>query len=145
MSPEQKAAIEWQCQQLALKYMMHSDRQEWDAKCALLTEDAEFARPTDPDNPTVGRDNILASFKGRPANRVTRHICTNMLIEAESATRASGTIYALLYTGDSADEADLGIRANSKQLVGEFYDRYELTDAGWRIASRSGRIVFTVG
>jgi len=143
MSPTEKSTIEWQCQQLALKFIAHSDRQEWEAMCELLTEDASFARPTDPDNPIEGRANIRSAFESRPADRITRHICTNIIVTAISPTRARGALYALLYTGSEANRGGAGIVADERQLVGEFEDDYVLADAGWRIASRRGRIVFS--
>jgi len=142
MTPERKTAIAWQCQQLALRFIAASDRQDWEAMCGLLTEDAIFARPTDPDNALHGREAIRAAFESRPADRVTRHFCTNHVVTVRSPTEASGTLYALLYTGDAASRASQGFVADGRQLVGEFDDEYLLTDAGWRLASRRGRIVF---
>lgn len=142
MTPEEKSAIEWECGQLSLRFMALNDRQDWAGMCALLTEDATFARPTDPDNPVSGRAKIQAAFEARPAGRITRHICTNMIVTAESPTKASGTMYALLYAGAADNRGELGIIADGKQLVGEFYDDYVRTGEGWRIAGRSGKIIF---
>lgn len=143
MSPEEKSAIEWQCAQLALRFIAHGDRQEWRAMCALLTEDASFARPTDPDSPINGRAAIRKAFESRPADRITRHLCTNQVVTALSPTKARGSLYALLFTGDEAKVAQFGVSADACRLVGEFEDEYVLTDDGWRIAKRTGRIVFT--
>lgn len=143
MTPEQKSAIEWECRQLALQFTAHNDRQEWDEMCSLLTEDATFARPTDPDNPLKGRAAIQAAYEARPANRITRHICTNMIVTAMSPSQASGTMYALLYAGAEDNRGDLGIVADDRQLVGEFEDDYVLTEEGWRIDCRRGRIIFS--
>lgn len=143
MKPEQKSAIEWECRQLALRFTAHSDRQEWSEMCSLLTEGASFARPTDPDNPIEGRAAIQAAYEGRPADRITRHICSNLIITAESLSRASGTMYALLYAGSTANTGDLGVIADDRQLVGEFADDYVLTENGWRIDSRRGCIIFS--
>jgi hypothetical protein len=143
MTPEQKGAIEWECRQLALRFTAHNDRQEWHEMCSLLTEDATFARPTDPDNPLKGRAAIQAAYEARATDRITRHICTNMIITAMSPSRASGTMYALLYAGAAKNIGDLGIVADDRQLVGEFEDDYVLTNDGWRIDSRRGRIIFS--
>lgn len=142
MTPEQKSSIEWQCQQLALKFIAHGDRQEWAEMCALLTEDAVFARPTDPDNPITGRGKIQAAFESRPRGKITRHLCTNIIVTAESPTEARGSLYALLFTGSAANQGDLAVTSDPRQLVGGFEDRYVLTDAGWRIAERRGSLTF---
>lgn len=142
MTPAERQIIEWECRQLALRFTAHCDRQEWRAACGMLTEDAVFARPTDPDKPLVGREAILAAFEARPAVRITRHICTNLIVTARSDTEATGHLYALLYTGDSRnDDGDVTI-ADERQLVGEFQDEYVRTEDGWRIAKRVGKIVF---
>ena len=143
ISPEQKNAIELECRQLALRFVVHNDRQEWSKMCSLLTENATFARPTDPDNPIKGRAVIEAAFEARPTDRITRHICTNMIITAVSPSQASGTMYALLYTGATENRGEMGIIADDRQLVGEFEDDYVLTEDGWRIDSRRGRIIFS--
>ena len=143
MTPGQKSAIEWECRQLALRFTAHNDRQEWDEMCSLLTENATFARPTDPDNPLKGRAAIQAAYEARATDRITRHICTNMIITAMSPSQASGTMYALLYAGSTGNPADLGLVADGRQLVGEFADDYVLTEDGWRIDSRRGRIIFS--
>jgi ketosteroid isomerase-like protein len=143
MTPEEKIAIEWECGQLSLRFMALNDQQDWTAMCALLTEDATFARPTDPDNPVTGRTEIRAAFDARPAGRITRHICTNLIIEARSPTEASGTMYALLFTGAADKRGKIGVIADDRQLIGEFYDDYVRTAEGWRIARRSGKIIFS--
>ncbi|MDX1404348.1 MAG: nuclear transport factor 2 family protein [Woeseiaceae bacterium] len=141
MTPAERQIIEWECRQLALRFTAHCDRQEWQQACALLSDDAEFVRPTDPDNPIVGRSAIQAAFEARPASRITRHICTNLIVTARSDSEASGYLYALLYTGDSGDE-DVTI-ADERQYVGEFEDDYRRTGDGWRIARRVGKLIFS--
>jgi ketosteroid isomerase-like protein len=142
MSPGEKSTIEWECGQLSLRFMALNDQQDWAAMCGLLTEDAIFARPTDPDNEISGRAEIRAAFEARPTGRITRHICTNIIIEAKSPTEASGTMYALLYTGAADNSGELGVIADDKQLIGEFYDDYVRTGEGWRIARHRGKIIF---
>ena len=143
MTPAERQIIEWECRQLALRFTVHSDRQEWQAACALLTEDAVFARPTDPDNPLHGRVAIQAAFESRPGERITRHICTNMIMTARSGSEATGQLYAVLYTGDTRNSANHGIVADEKQFIGEFEDDYARTEDGWRITKRVGRIIFS--
>lgn len=144
LTPERKLAIEWTCHRLALSFFAHNDAGEYDALAALFTEDGEFARPTDPDNPVRGRQAIHEAFVSRPGGRVTRHVCSNLLVEALSEDRARGSMYVVLYMGEAGDTAKLGVRAKPVQLVGEYHDEYRLTDEGWRIARRTGNVTFTV-
>lgn len=143
MTPAERHMIEWECRQLALRFTALSDRQEWRAACALLTDDAIFARPTDPDNPLVGRKAIQAAFEARPPTRITRHICTNLVTTARSESQVFGQLYALLYMGDKSNDNNSVIVADDKQLIGEFEDDYVRTENGWRIAKRVGKIIFS--
>lgn len=141
MTPAERQLVEWECRQLALRFTAHCDRQEWREACALLTGDVIFARPTDPENPLVGKAAILTAFEARPSVRITRHICTNMIVTALSETEAKGHLYALLYTGEPSDDGGGVTIADERQLVGEFQDDYLRTEEGWRIAKRVGKIV----
>lgn len=143
MTPAERQIIEWECRQLALRFTAHCDRQEWQEACALLTADAVFARPTDPDNPLVGRPAIQAAFEARPEVRITRHICTNMIVTARSESGATGYLYAVLYTGNTSDGDTPYVVADEKQFIGEFQDDYVRTEDGWRIAKRVGKVVFS--
>ncbi len=91
----------------------------------------------------IGRADIQSAFEARPSKRITRHLCTNIVITALSSTEASGKLYALVFTGDADNPGDLGVIADERQLVGEFQDDYVCTDEGWRIANHSGRIIFS--
>ena len=84
-----------------------------------------------------------AAFETRPAERITRHICTNLIMTARSEMQVSGHLYALLYTGDRGDEHTGIIVANDKQLIGEFEDDYVRTEHGWRIAKRVGKLILS--
>jgi len=144
MTPEQQLQIEWQCQRLALQFTALCDQQEWADACRLLTDDAVFARPTDPDNPIAGRAAIQAAFEARPSERISRHLCTNIVITPRSAEAAAGSLYALLYTGAlAAGRRAEAVVADDRQLVGEFHDEYVHTGHGWRIAARRGKIIFS--
>ena len=143
----ERRAIEQDCASLALRSMLLNDEQAWDALCDLFTETASFARPTDPDNPLVGREAIRAAFKARPANRLTCHLCTSVLVEVIDADHARGRTTLTLFTGDADNGAAnpvLGVMADHKKFIGFIEDDYLRTADGWRIDRRLGRITFTV-
>ena len=109
-------------------YARLNDAGEFSALAALYTENGRFARPTDPDNFIEGRKAILASFLARPA-RLGRHVMTNIVVEAESATTARAVSTILLFLG--ADQRDLGGRI--RRPVGKSRARLAV-----RAASRHG-------
>ena len=42
-----------------------------------------------------------------------------------------------------AEKAMFGVKMSSTQLVGEFDLDFALTDAGWKIARLTGRVIFS--
>lgn len=130
MTPEERRAIEWDCTRLVHLYAQLNDAARWAEAAALYAIDGTMTRPTAPDQPVVGRAAILAAFEGRPP-RVTRHICSNVVIDVESDDSARGTSAMLLFSA-----------ADAPPLVGGFEDRFVLTDDGWRFAERRGTLTF---
>lgn len=144
MDEQQRQNIEQACTKLVNQFSCFNDRREFEALSNLFTPEGAFARPTDPDNYIEGRENILAAFNDRPQDRITRHLISNVIIDVENATSASGTCYATLFMAPAdAEPARFGVQANSSQLVGEFQMDFSLTPAGWKIARQTGRIIFT--
>lgn len=129
MSPEDRRAVEHDCARLIALYANLNDEARWDEVAALYAEDGVMIRPTAPDAPVVGRVAILAAFKSRPP-RLTRHVCSNVVIDVEGPATARGTSAMLLFTGEGAP------------LVGSFHDRFCLTAHGWRFAERRGSLTF---
>jgi hypothetical protein len=57
-------------------------------------------------------------------------VCSNVVIDVDSADEARGTSAMLLFTGAPAP------------LVGSFHDRIVRTPEGWRFAARHGTLLF---
>lgn len=129
MNAGERRAAEADCARLIALYANLNDEARWDEVVALYAEDGVMFRPTAPDAPVAGRERILTAFKSRPP-RTTRHVCSNVVIDVESETTASGTSAMLLFTGEGPP------------LVGSFHDRFVLTCDGWRFAERRGSLTF---
>lgn len=129
MTADERRAAEADCARLIALYANLNDAARWDEVAALYAEDGVMVRPTAPDAPVTGRAAILAAFQARPP-RVTRHVCSNVVIEVESADSARGESAMLLFTGGPAP------------LVGSFHDRFVRTAEGWRFAEWRGSLLF---
>ena len=139
------ASIELACQRLILEFSSSVDSRQYDRLQDIFAANGRFARPADPDTFLEGVDSIIASFKSRPATRVTQHLITNMLVTAESIERARGYCGILLFSADEASEDVTGKgRKATAQLVGRYDDVYTLTASGWRMLERRGRVTFSV-
>lgn len=142
LSDIERLLIERACERLIYEFAEAVDQRN-DAHLAnLFSEDATYARPTDPNTVTAGRDNIVKAFMSRPGGRITRHQCSNVMITVESPTRARGVSRIVLVSGpsDSEPHPQFGHQADPRQLVGEFVDEFVKTAEGWRFASRRGRV-----
>ncbi|WP_017672394.1 nuclear transport factor 2 family protein [Blastomonas sp. AAP53] len=120
--------IAWAIELQIRRFAMLNDAHDADGLAAMFTAGGSFARPSEPDAPVIGRDNIHAFFRDRP-KRVTRHVMANTIVDIISDTEARAHSYVVLYMAD-------------KTLVGDFHDRLELHDGIWLFAERRGSLVF---
>jgi hypothetical protein len=136
-------AIERACEKLIYAFFEAIDSRNDSHLASLFTEDATYARPIDPHTVISGRDTIVKTFAARPGGRVTRHLCSNVYITVDSATRAHGAHRVVLVTGADQPEPhpQFGYQADARQLVGEFDDEFVKTPEGWRFSSRRGRVL----
>lgn len=136
--------IEQACRELVLQAARHVDAGDAAGLARLFAPDGVLVRPNA--QPLQGRDAIEAAYAQRPADRITRHLVTNTLVEIESPASARASSYVLLWTGSTSDPSGpQGRRAHARQLVGEFQDRFELTAEGWRIRRREASFVLHAG
>ena len=107
----------------------------------LFTEDAVLVRPNG--QSIEGRGAIFQAYADRTPERVTRHLVTNVVIQAAGAGQWSARSYVLLWSGSAADEAGpWGRPAAARQILGEFADWLVPTGGGnWRIRRREARFV----
>ena len=66
---------------------------------------------------------------------MSRHVCTNFLIDVISESEAVGTVYMTLYFHDGEAGRELS-PTDCLQKLGEYRDRFVKTEEGWRFAYR---------
>jgi len=135
--------IERACERLIYEFFEAIDTRNDRHLEKLFVADCTYARPIEPNTIISGIENVVKAFEARPAGRVTRHICSNVRITVESATRARGNHRVVLITGptEPAAHPQFGFKADARQLIGEFDDEFVKTADGWRFASRRGRVI----
>ena len=141
MTEEERRAIEADCERLIKLYVNLNDAQDWPAVAALYTEDARFARPSQPGVFIEGRAAILASFLARPA-RAQRHVIANVVVDVEDADHARAYSVIVLYMGDAQEGGGLPVQDPKSPLIGTFTDRLVRSRDGWRFAERVGGLDF---
>jgi pimeloyl-ACP methyl ester carboxylesterase len=123
------------CTQQIHRYAQLNDAGAVAELCRMFTDDAVFARPSNPDNPIHGRAAIRASFEARPPRR-TLHIIFNVKVVVESFTRARATSDVILITADTAAAAVPILT----RFDGSFSDVLHRVGNDWLFASRRGQI-----
>ena len=135
-------AAEWACERLVRQFAMLNDERDHEGIAALFTEDGSFARPFDPGNPVIGRDNIMVMFRDRPP-RLSRHVMTNTVIDVVSATEARGRSYLMFMSSTEVEKAP-PLKAEPAIHMGQYDDVFVLTEQGWRFKTRLGSLSLTV-
>ena len=142
MSPMDELAlirIRLALQDLNATFNYTLDHDRIDELVDLFTEDAVY---THGERRSLGRAEIRALFAARRAagSRTTRHMSTDLLLQIDSATAASGHSVCMTFAADSAPP----ISPAAPFLVADFEDQYRLcSDGRWRIAARHIRRIFT--
>ena len=138
MNAQELADIE-ACRSLILEFAARIDGGQSHTLGELLTADATFARPTNPDVVINGRDAILAAFALRPKHLVSQHLNLNIRIRLTGADTAAGQSVVMLYLANADDELVPGKgRKAGSPLIGTWTDAFVRTAAGWRFKDRRG-------
>ena len=113
--------IERACERLVIDSARFNDERQWAALAALYTQAGVVVRPNG--QRLEGREAIEAAYAAGPPDRVTRHLCTNLRVDVDGPADAHGTTTVMIV-------------ADGSYRIGEFADRFERTEEGWKIAER---------
>lgn len=139
MTEAEIAAIERACTQLSIAYARAIDFRDYDAFVLLFTEDGVL----DVGRPLHGRDAIRESLRHRPDELRSRHVISNVFIDALSPDEARGISYFTLYRHHGEESVRFGpVPLTGPAAVGHYEDRFVRTDAGWLFRSRRAQIAF---
>lgn len=133
--------IDSACRDTVARAAQAQDAQDWDGLAALFTPDGCLLRPGG--EALVGRAAIVAAYRARPAQRLTRHLLAGSVVDRLSPDAARALSLVLLWTGSRDDvPGPQGRPAHGPQQVGEFDDLlHRDADGRWRIARREARFV----
>ncbi|MGE0141428.1 MAG: nuclear transport factor 2 family protein [Ilumatobacteraceae bacterium] len=141
MDDVERMLAERACERVVVASATCNDSRDWAGLAALYTADGVVVRPNG--QRLEGRDAIEAGYAAGPADRVTRHLCTNMRVEVDGPDEARVDTTVFIVSGVRSDDPDatFGVLPSARHLVGEFADRLVRTGDGWRIAERHARLV----
>ncbi|WP_328321469.1 nuclear transport factor 2 family protein [Streptomyces sp. NBC_00388] len=87
-----------------------------------------------------GREALRTYFGSRPADRLSRRICTNILVTLTSGSTATATTYFTTYRVDGHTGGMQPPRIPAQ--VGHYADTFRKTDGEWLLAARSTFLAF---
>lgn len=118
-------------QDLAARYFLATDDDDWQTLADCFTADASFAASGFGE--VSGRDNVIALLRqARSGMGQTVHTIDYAHVELEHENRAGGTVTAHL---------ELGMGEQTVYGAVRYIDRYEREDGRWAIASREMKAV----
>lgn len=131
--------VEQACRNVVLRAAALTDARNHEAFAALFTPDGTLIRPGAA--PLQGQAAIIAAYRDRPSDRLTRHLVCNTLFDEVSQDAAAAISSVLLWVGLASDAEGVYGRPVHRQVMGEFADHFALTPQGWRIARRAARFL----
>jgi hypothetical protein len=139
MEPSEIRDAEAECIRLTTAFAVHLDSRRYEEVADLFSVDALYnPRGT----PYRGRLQILEYLHGRPTSRRSRHVITNQFVRITGPRTATGECVLLYFVHEDPLAESVPAPLAGIELVGDYLDRFVLTDDGWRIAERIGRVVF---
>lgn len=133
-------ADEQGCARLIAQYARFVDSGEAARVAELFTEDGVWESPEVRMN---GRAEIAKGFMRRQeqTDRVSRHVCTNVLIDVVTPDEAESTCVFTLYRADGIEPGSIA-RTTTPAMVGDYVDRFVRTPEGWRFSHRRAEVAF---
>ena len=136
MQMHDELSIRCACTELVSRYAYLNDERRFEELAGLFTEDAVLYRPSAPSQAIHGREAILAAFRKRPADTMTFHVCSDILIDVQGKDAAQGKSRILLLSAVRPQDGTAPLAG--APVPGVFIDRFTLTEEGWRFAERRG-------
>jgi SnoaL-like domain len=141
MRAEERQLIEHLCRRLSLEFARLNDQGRYEELAELFSEDGVFYRPLAPDIALSGRKGILEDFRRKTANVLSRHMCSNVLIDVLDAHNAVGETYFTVYHQEWVG-TERPREFSGTIYVGGYKDSFCKIGALWQIKERRGTCDF---
>ncbi|MFE7114654.1 nuclear transport factor 2 family protein [Streptomyces sp. NPDC057654] len=135
LEPIERLLAERACERLILELVRRLDLGEPSTVSDLFTPDGVWEWPYD-QRRIEGREALREYFGSRTADRLSRRMCTNILVTVDSPTTASATTYFATYRVDGYTEGDL-VPPRLPANIGHYQDAFRKIDGSWLLAKRT--------
>ena len=127
------------CGDLVTQFGNHIDYSQYEQVVALFATDGVVERG---EELVLGHEEILATLRKRPKDRITRHIVSNIHIVPTSETTATGRSYVFLFR-TTGDVREFPLPLPAPVACAEWHNEFRRTSEGWRISRH--KIVIALG
>ncbi|WP_425837266.1 nuclear transport factor 2 family protein [Streptomyces fractus] len=135
LDPLERLLAERACERLILELVRRLDLGDPGTVCELFTPDGVWHWPYD-NRRIQGTQALRAYFDGRPANRLSRRMCTNILVTVDTPDTATATTYFATYRVDGYTAGTI-VPPRLPANVGHYEDTFRKVDGRWLMASRT--------
>ncbi|WP_329071136.1 nuclear transport factor 2 family protein [Streptomyces sp. NBC_01429] len=142
IDPVERLLAERACERLIIEFVRRLDLGEPGTVAELFTPDGVWEWPYD-DRRVTGRDALRDYFGSRPADRLSRRMCTNILVTLDSPTTASATTYFATYRVDGYQGGMVPTRLPAN--IGHYEDTFRKEGGRWLLATRTTFLPFGGG
>lgn len=139
LDPLDRLLAERACERIVVEFVHMLDLGDPGDVADLFT-DAGFWEWAEGDRRIEGREALRSYFAGRPADRLSRRICTNILVTVTSESTATATTYFTTYRVDGHTGGFVPPRAPTQ--VGHYEDTFRKVEDRWLLDSRSLYLAF---
>ncbi|MFG3255388.1 nuclear transport factor 2 family protein [Streptomyces sp. NPDC048172] len=135
LDPVERLLAERACKRVILELVRRLDLGEPSTVSELFTPDGVWEWPYD-GRRIEGREALRAYFGGRPADRLSRRMCTNILVTLDSPRTASATTYFATYRVDGYTDGTL-VPPRLPANIGHYEDTFRKVEGAWLLATRT--------
>lgn len=135
LAPMEHLLAERACERLILELVRRLDLGEPSTVCDLFTPDGVWKWPYD-QRRIEGRAALREHFGSRPVDRLSRRLCTNILVTVDSPDTASAITYFATYRVDGYTEGAL-VEPRLPANIGHYQDTFRKIDGSWLLATRT--------
>jgi hypothetical protein len=133
LDPVERLVAERACERVIIEFVRRLDLGVPGSVAELFTPGGVWAWP-EGDRRVEGRAALREYFDSRPADRLSRRMSTNILVDVASADSASATSYFATYRVDGYTGGMLAPRLPAN--IGHYEDSFRKVDGTWPLASR---------
>lgn len=139
LDPLARLLAERACERLLVEFVRRLDLGVPAEVAALFTENGVWEWPAG-GRRVQGREELARYFGSRPADRLSRRLCTNVLVTVRSPDEATATSYFATYRVDGWAG---GLQPSpAPTQVGHYEDVFRRVGGVWLLASRTTVLAF---